>query len=140
MARPLDRKAVDSRRFWIGLSAITVIALAWRVGYDIRDRNRLVLNGDAAYYHWQANLIAKGHWFIDPSQWEFWGRQTPSAGHPPAYILYLAAVSRFVGASQLTHRLASTLLGAGAVFFIGVLARHIFKNDWAGWVAALLAA
>ena len=66
--------------------------------------------------------------------------KTPSAGHPPAYILYLAAVSKFIGTSQLTHRLASTLLGAGAVFVLGVLARRVFGNDWAGWIAALLAA
>src|SRR5690349_7438606 len=140
MARPLDRIPPESRRFWLGLSGITLAALAWRVIYDIGDRHRIVINGDAAYYHWQANLIAKGHWFIDPAQWEFWGRQTPSAGHPPAYILYLAAVSSFIGTSELTHRLASTLLGAGAVVTIGVLTRHIFKNDWAGLVAALLAA
>lgn len=140
MARPLDRIPPESRRFWLGLSGITLLALAWRVFYDIHERGRILLNGDAAYYHWQANLIAKGYWFIDPAQFELWGRQTPSAGHPPAYILYLAAVSRFIGTSQLTHRLASTLLGAGAVFTIGVLARHIFKNDWAGWVAAALAA
>ena len=140
MARPLDRIPPESRRFWLGLSGITLLALAWRMFYDIHERHRLVLNGDAAYYQWQANLVAKGYGFIDPSQFEFWGRQTPSAGHPPAYILYLAAVSRFIGTSQLTHRLASTLLGAGAVFTIGAIARHIFKNDWAGWVAALLAA
>ena len=49
-------------------------------------------------------------------------------------------MSRFIGTSQLTHRLASTLLGAGAVFMIGILARRLFGNDWAGWIAALLAA
>ena len=49
-------------------------------------------------------------------------------------------MSQFIGTSQLTHRLASTLLGAGAVFMLGVLARRIFGNDWAGWIAALLAA
>jgi 4-amino-4-deoxy-L-arabinose transferase-like glycosyltransferase len=140
MARPFDRLTPDSRRFYLGLGAITALALAWRVFYVVHERGRILLNGDAAYYHWQSNLIAQGHWFIDPAQWEFWGRQTPSAGHPPAYILYLASVSRFIGTSELTHRLASTLLGAGAVFTLGVLARHIFKSDWSGWVAALLAA
>ncbi len=159
MARPLDRIPPESRRFWIGLGVITLIALAWRVYYVIdqhvfcgsgsRDaflrspacnQGRLLLNGDAAYYHWEANLVAKGYGFIDPTRYELFGMKTPSAGHPPAYMLYLAAVSRFIGTSQLTHRLASTLLGAGAVLMIGVLARHIFKNDWAGWVAALLAA
>jgi 4-amino-4-deoxy-L-arabinose transferase-like glycosyltransferase len=159
MARPFDRIPPESRRFWLGLSGITLLALAWRVYYVIDqhvfcgsgarneflrspscNQGRLLLNGDAAYYHWEANLVAKGYGFIDPTRYELFGMKTPSAGHPPAYMLYLAGVSRFIGKSQLTHRLASTLLGAAAVFFIGVLARHIFKNDWAGWVAALLAA
>ena len=106
----------------------------------IHEQGRILLNGDAAYYHWQANLLAKGYGFIDPTRYELFGLKTPSAGHPPAYMVYLAGVSRFIGTSELTHRLASTLLGAGAVFMIGVLARRIFKSDWAGWIAALLAA
>ena len=148
MSRPADRpnpedasfRPADAKRFWIGLSAITLLALAWRVWYVDHERGRLLLNGDAAYYHWEANLVAKGYGFIDPGQFMFFGRITPSAGHPPAYMLYLAGVSRFIGTSELTHRLASTLLGAGAVFMIGVLARRLFSNDWAGWLAALLAA
>jgi 4-amino-4-deoxy-L-arabinose transferase-like glycosyltransferase len=139
MARPLDRISPASRRFYLVLGAITALALAWRVFYVIHEQGRILLNGDAAYYHWQANLIAKGAGFIDPTRYQLFGMKTPSAGHPPAYIVYLAAVSRFIGTSELTHRLASTLLGAGAVFTIGVLARHIFRNDWAGWIAAGLA-
>ena len=127
-------------RFWVGLSAITAVALAWRVAYDIKERHRIALNGDAAYYHWQANLVAKGMGFIDPTRYELFGIKTPSAGHPPAYIVYLAFVSRFVGTSILTHELASTLLGAGAVFMLGVIARRLFASDWAGWIAALFAA
>jgi 4-amino-4-deoxy-L-arabinose transferase-like glycosyltransferase len=147
MSRPEDRpNAVDAlpapagTRFWLGLGGITLVALGWRVGYVIHERGRILLNGDAAYYHWQANLVAKGYGFIDPTRFELFGMKTPSAGHPPAYIVYLAAVSRFIGTSQLTHRLASTLLGAGAVFMLGILGRRLFGNDWAGWLAALLAA
>jgi hypothetical protein len=148
MSRPADRPNPESappdpaasKRFWIGLGAITAVALIWRVSYVIAERGRIALNGDAAYYHWEANLVARGFGFIDPTRYELFGVITPSAGHPPAYMLYLAAVSRFIGTSELTHRLASTLLGAGAVFTIGVLSRRLFKNDWAGWTAALLAA
>ncbi len=127
-------------RFYTGLSAISIGALAWRVGYVIFERHRLTLSGDAFYYHTQANDIAHGRWFIDPSQYAFYGRITPSAGHPPTYLLYLAGVSKFIGQSELTHRLASTLLGAGAVFFVGVLARMLFQDDRAGWLAAAMAA
>ena len=126
----LDRPERDHRRR----------ARVARLLRDPRARPDPALNGDAAYYHWEANLVAKGFGFIDPTRYELFGLKTPSAGHPPAYMLYLAGVSRFIGTSELTHRLASTLLGAGAVFMIGVLARRIFGNDWAGWTAAIFAA
>lgn len=126
--------------FYTGLVIITLTAFAWRVGYVIFERGRLLLAGDAFYYHTQANDIANGRWFIDPSQYAFYGRITPSAGHPPTYLLYLAGVSKFIGTSELTHRLASTLLGAATVFFVGVLARILFDDDRAGWIAAALAA
>src|ERR1700730_16015469 len=115
MSRPADRlspadaRAADPRRFWIGLSAITALALAWRIFYVIHERGRILLNGDAAYYHWEANLLAKGFGFIDPTRYELFGTTPPSAGHPPAYMLYQAGVSRFIGTRELTHRLASTL-------------------------------
>ncbi|HEY3830664.1 MAG TPA: acyltransferase family protein [Acidimicrobiia bacterium] len=139
-ARDWVRQRVRRPSFYTGLTVISLAALAWRVGYVINERGRLVLSGDAFYYHTQANDIAHGRWFIDPSQYAFYGRVTPSAGHPPTYILYLAAVSKFIGTSELTHRLASTLLGAGAVFFVGVLARMLFNDDRAGWIAAGMAA
>jgi 4-amino-4-deoxy-L-arabinose transferase-like glycosyltransferase len=136
----------SARRFYVVLAAITAAALAWRVGYVLWWHfhsvfgARTKLNGDAAYYHWQANDIASGRWFIDPGQYKFFGRVTPSAGHPPNYLLFLAFVSKFIGTSVTTHRLASTLLGAAAVFLLGMLARRLFDSDWAGWIAAGLAA
>lgn len=129
-----------NRRFHVVLGAIALAGLAWRISYVIWQRGRLQLNGDAAYYHWQANDIAHGHWFIDPTQYRVLGRMTPSAFHPPGYVLYLAAVSKFIGTSETTHRIASTLLGAGAIFVLGVVARRIFGSDLAGWIAAFLAA
>lgn len=126
--------------FYWGLASITGGALIWRVGYVIASIGRLRLSGDAFYYHTQANDIAEGRWFIDPSQFAWYGRMTPSAGHPPAYLLYLASVSKWIGQSELTHRLASTLLGAATVFAVGVLARRLFNDDRVGWLAAAIAA
>jgi len=134
----MSRRA--DRRFWVVLGCITAVALAWRVTYVIWQRGRIPLNGDAAYYHWQAIDLARGLGFLDPAMYEQYGRVTPSAGHPPAYLVYLAAVARFVGTSETTHRLASCLLGAGAVFAIGVLARRVFRRDASGWLAAAFAA
>ncbi len=133
----MSRRA--DRRFWVVLAAISLVALAWRVTYVIWQRGRIDLYGDAAYYHWQSIDLSRGLGFLDPSMYEWYGRVTPSAGHPPAYLLYLAGVSKFVGTSELTHRLASCLLGGAAVFVIGVLARKVFDRDGAGWLAAILA-
>jgi 4-amino-4-deoxy-L-arabinose transferase-like glycosyltransferase len=123
------------RGFHAGLAFISVAGLAYRVWYVLQERGRIKLNGDAAYYHWQANDIAHGLWFIDPNQYRSLGRITPSAGHPPVYILYLAAVSRFIGQSELTHRLASCLLGGAAIFVIGLIGREI-ADERVGLLAA----
>jgi len=124
-----------ARGFHIGLAFISVVGLAYRVWYVLQERGRIKLNGDAAYYHWQANDIAHGLWFIDPVRYKALGRITPSAGHPPVYLLYLAGVSRFIGQSELTHRLASCLLGGAAIFVIGLIGREVF-DERVGLLAA----
>ena len=59
--RPTRRRNPAGQRFWIGLGGDhRCSALAWRVFYVIHERRRILLNGDAAYYHWQANLVAQG--------------------------------------------------------------------------------
>jgi 4-amino-4-deoxy-L-arabinose transferase-like glycosyltransferase len=145
VATPADERDTShappaDRRFWLVLGLISLGALAWRIAYVLMNVGRLQLNGDASYYHWQANDIADGKWFIDPVQLRILGRVTESAFHPPAYIVYLASVSKFIGTSETTHRIASCLLGAGAVFVLGCLARRVFASDMAGWLAAILAA
>ena len=90
------------RGFHVGLAFISVVGLLYRIWYVVWERGRLKLNGDAAYYHWQANDLAHGLWFIDPGQYHWYGRITPSAGHPPVYLLYLAGVSR-VHRSERAH-------------------------------------
>ncbi len=113
------------RGIHVGLAFIALAGLQYRIWYDVWERGRLRLNGDAAYYHWQANDLAHGLWFIDPGQYHWYGRITPSAGHPPVYLLYLAGVSKFIGQSELTHRLASCLLGGIAIFVIGMIGREL---------------
>ncbi len=123
------------RGFHAGLAFISLAGLAYRVGYVLQERGRIKLNGDAEYYHWQANDIAHGRWFIDPTQYREFGRIVSSADHPPVYILYLAAVSRFIGQSELTHRLASCVLGGLAIFVIGLVGRELV-DERVGLLAA----
>ena len=116
------------RGFHIGLAFISVAGLLYRIWYVVWERGRLKLNGDAAYYHWQGNDLAHGLWFVDPGQYHWYGRITPSAGHPPVYLLYLAGVSRAIGQSQLTHRVASCLLGGAAIFAIGLVGKEVWDE------------
>jgi 4-amino-4-deoxy-L-arabinose transferase-like glycosyltransferase len=117
-----------TKGFHIGLACIALAGFAYRIWYVLQERGRIRLNGDAAYYHWQANDLAHGLWFIDPGQYHWYGRITPSAGHPPVYLLYLAAVSKFIGQSELTHRLASCVLGGAAIYVIGLVGREVWDE------------
>jgi 4-amino-4-deoxy-L-arabinose transferase-like glycosyltransferase len=129
----------DGRRFWPGLVAITAGGLAVRVFWVVLARWNFALLGDDFFYHWQARAIADGHGFINPLVWRGLGRMEPSAEHPPLYSSYLAVVSWFGGTSPATQRLASCLLGAGAVMVVGLAARRI-AGQRAGLLAAAVAA
>jgi 4-amino-4-deoxy-L-arabinose transferase-like glycosyltransferase len=97
------------------------------------------LGGDAFFYHWQADAIGNGHFFINPVRWHFEGLVLPSAAHPPLYSTYLGIWSA-VGLDGVTaHRVASSLLGTVSIVLIGLLARRLGGNA-AGLLAAGIAA
>jgi 4-amino-4-deoxy-L-arabinose transferase-like glycosyltransferase len=139
-----DRK----RRSFVGWLAVIAIAGAavrlmnvfwWRPTTDRVGYLGYKLGGDAFYYHWQANALARGHWFIDPFRWLYTGAIRPSAAHPPLYTLYLAVWSR-LGVDTVTgHRVVSGLLGVAAVVVIGILGNRLGGRT-AGLIAAGVAA
>jgi 4-amino-4-deoxy-L-arabinose transferase-like glycosyltransferase len=135
-------------RFAPALAVITLVALAvrlmnvfwWRPTTNRTGYHGYKLGGDAFFYHWQANALAKGAWFVDPYVWHFVnGRQRPSATHPPMYVVYLSLWSRLGLDSVTWHRFASCLLGTAAVVVIAIVGRHI-AGTTAGLVAAGIAA
>ncbi len=99
---------VDAFLAW--LAALTLLGfvvrvlnvLWWRPTTDSPGYHGYRLWGDAFYYHWQANALATGAWFVDPGPWFFDGLQRPSAGHPPMYTSYLALWS--LARSRRRHR------------------------------------
>src|SRR5262249_49732107 len=102
--------------------------------------NNAKVGGDAFYYHFQANALAKGAWFVEPFGWAvLHGRETPSAAHPPLPVIYLALWSRLGLDSVNWHRVALSVLGAGTIAVVGLLGRRIGGNT-VGLVAAALAA
>ncbi|MDE0067780.1 MAG: glycosyltransferase family 39 protein [Acidimicrobiaceae bacterium] len=97
------------------------------------------LAGDAYYHHHQADLISKGHWFIEPNEYIANGHIVDSAGDPPLYALYLAFWSRLGLDGVTEHRLVSTLAGFALIVSLGLLVRRL-AGDLAGIIAAVLAA
>jgi len=137
----------DGRRFRIAMLIVGLVAAAvrwmnvfwWRPTTNNPGYHGYRLGGDAYYYHYQANALAKGAWFVDPLLWHNTGQQRPSATHPPFYVIYLSLWSR-LGLDTVTwHRFASTFLGIAAVVMVGYLGRRIGGNA-VGIVAASIAA
>ena len=96
------------------------------------------LNDEVWYWH-QADLLADGHFFVNPFVEMGDGTLIPSAGHPPGYTLVLALPARIGLDAPLAHRIFTALIGAVLVAAIGFLAREI-AGDRAGLIAAGLAA
>ena len=137
----------SNHRFGGWLAAFTAVGFAvrvmnvlwWRPTTDVAGYHGYKLGGDAFYYHWQANALAKGAWFVDPVRWFLDGTQRPSAGHPPLYSSYLALWSA-IGLDGVTaHRLASSMLGTATIVVVGLLARRL-AGDGAGIAAAAITA
>ena len=139
---PPVRHATVSRFAWwlggitfVGFVVRVMNVLWWRPTTDVASYHGYRLWGDAFYYHWQANALAKGAVFVDPILWFLNGHQRASAVHPPLYTTYLAFWS-WLGLDGVTaHRLASSLLGTGTIIVVGLLVRRIAGNT-AGLIAA----
>ena len=140
------RQAINTRsvRIIIGIGLagwlLRIVAILWyRPTCTIGESGCYTLRGDAHYYHHQADLINKGHWFIDPNEYIINGHIIDSAGDPPFYALYLAFWSRLGLDGVTDHRLVSTVAGFALIVSLGLLVRRL-AGDLAGVIAAVLAA
>jgi 4-amino-4-deoxy-L-arabinose transferase-like glycosyltransferase len=142
-----DAPTYASSRFLAWLAGLTLLGflvrvlnvLWWRPTTDTPGYHGYRLWGDAFYYHWQANALAKGAWFVDPFRWLLDGSERASAGHPPLFPSCLALWSSIGLDSVTAHRLASSVLGTATIVLIGLLARRL-GGDAAGLIAAGVAA
>ena len=144
------------RGFPARLLLLVALALAVRWIAVFAHYGDLPLELDDNYaYHTQAQLLLDHGGFYEPFVWrdsvEAGGPPVlePSAGHPPGYVLYLAAFGVVGLDSPLANRLASGIAGAAAVALIGIAARlrramgrtgGPGSADRAGLLAAFLAA
>jgi 4-amino-4-deoxy-L-arabinose transferase-like glycosyltransferase len=96
--------------------------------------------GDAFYFHWQANTLADGKFFINPVRYVFEGGvEVPSAGHPPLYTIYLSLWS-LVGIDSVTaHRVVSGFLGVATIVVVALVGRQLLGSG-VGLIAGAIVA
>jgi 4-amino-4-deoxy-L-arabinose transferase-like glycosyltransferase len=123
------------RRFHWALFAIVAVAVAVRLVYVYVLAPDVVGAGDWHYFHWQANLIASGHGFIEPYSYMFTGESIPSASHPPLWTVLLAGVSKLGFTHPHAHRAVGAFVGGGTVLVLGLLGRRV-AGERVGLVAA----
>jgi 4-amino-4-deoxy-L-arabinose transferase-like glycosyltransferase len=129
-----------TRRWRVQLGIVAAVGLAIRLVYIYAFKDPAPLVGDAAYYHRAANLLARGHGFIQPDLFEgFRLGAHQAADHPPGYIAVLALPSLLGLDSPLAHQVWSALIGTATIVVIGLAGRRI-ANRRTGLIAAALAA
>jgi len=129
-SRPVRRLTAFQAR--VGL--IALVALGVRVIYAIVERHYQVL-GDGMTFHQVGQHLADGSGFIQP----FSLTGQPTAEHPPAYEVFLAALDLLGGNGYLSHRIAGGLVGTGTVVMIALLGRAI-AGEAVGLAAGAVAA
>jgi hypothetical protein len=130
---------VTRSRFGTRLALIVAGGLLLRIGYVVLVRRHSGAAGDGFYYHFSANLIADGSYFVDPFKLIFAALELPSAAHPPLYTSYLSVFSFLGFDTPFEHRIASCVVGAATVLLLGLLGKRL-AGDRAGLLAAGLAA
>lgn len=144
-------------RFALLLALLCLLGFGIRIGFIVAEHDSK-LGGDAIYYHKAANLLADGKGFIDPFRYLYGSEETitladgqtktvtvpvghvePTAGHPPVYVLYLAAFSKLGMRSATSHKVASALLGIGAIVLAALLGREL-RSERLGLIAAFITA
>jgi 4-amino-4-deoxy-L-arabinose transferase-like glycosyltransferase len=138
---PPVRTPARSFGLWLGGAAALGLVIRlmnvywWRPTTDRPGYHGYRVWGDAFYYHYQANALADGKFFINPIKYVFEGVEVASAGHPPLYTIYLSLWS-LVGIDSVTaHRVVSGLLGVATIVVVGLVGRRV-----AGAAVGLIAA
>jgi 4-amino-4-deoxy-L-arabinose transferase-like glycosyltransferase len=127
------------RSFRAKVGLIALGGLALRLIYTFALAPDVKGIGDWYFFHWGANLIADGHWFIDPFAYVFQHHAVASAGHPPLWELLLSAVSWLGGTGALAHRTVGCVVGTLTLVLIGLLGRRV-GGPRVGIAAAAIAA
>ncbi len=118
------------------------MGLALRLVYVFVVKAGAQLQGDAFYFHGQAQLNLEGHWFVDPQVY-LSKHPNPallaSAQHPPVFTLLLTA-GDLVGVRSVNAQLVlECLIGTATILLTGMVTRDLVSPR-AGAIAAVIAA
>jgi 4-amino-4-deoxy-L-arabinose transferase-like glycosyltransferase len=112
-------------RFPVRLATIVAAGVALRALYLFTVARHVSGVGDWWFYHWQANDLASGRFFVEPFRLRLQHRTFPSAGHPPLYPALLSIVSWLGGTSVMWHRAFGLLCGTASMTLMGLLGRRV---------------
>lgn len=131
-----------STAFFWWMVAACAGGLAIRLIYIFVTKSGAALQGDAFYYHYQAQLNLEGHWFVDPSV--FFAKHPdaaliPSAQHPPLFTMFLTLGDVFGLKSTNDQLVLVCLIGTATILLTGLVAKDLVSPR-AGAIAAVVAA
>ena len=137
-----EESAAPQRSFPWWLAAACAVGLALRLVYVFVVKAGATLQGDAFYYHSQAQLNVDGHWFVSPTVFlakHHLAALVPSAQHPPMFTLLLS-LADVVGLRSTDAQLVVVcLLGTATIALTGLVAKDL-ASPRAGAIAAVVAA
>ena len=110
--------SIDRFGWW--LAVICVVALILRLVIVIQGRHD-TLSGDGFVYSGQANLNARGLWFVNI----FSPAKQPDALHPPGWTLLLTVWAWLGGHSWLSQQILAACIGSVTVAVVGLAGRRI---------------
>ncbi len=129
-------------RWPLGVVIVLAVAIRLVVAISLGDRAQPVSGAwDQLSYDVLAQRLVDGHGFSFPDFWyPFTYAEQPTAHWSYLYTIYLAVVYAVAGHHPLAARLVQAVLSGLLCLLTYRIARHLFKSDWAGLAAALLAA
>ncbi len=114
----LRRYAID-HRFAGGLTAVALAGFVLRIVYTLANRHHPV-GGDGFRYHYEALLLADGRGFVSALGLAVGKAPVPDTGHPPAFTILLAAVSKVGLRTWLEHQLVTNVIGTATIVMVGL--------------------
>jgi len=131
----------SSRRVWVALASILVVAFLLRVAYlaALKDAPDFAAPGaDAAFHDYWARAMLSGDWTPPANEADPRIAQVPYL-RPPGYPYFLAVAYALTGKSYLGARLVQMALGVVNCALVFLLGRSLFRPA-VGLIAAALCA